>query len=1051
MSKLLLLADVHIHDYFQYNITKNFRLDQFDRLADRIVEECEEQHIRRIIIAGDLIQVAVVRPHVQHRVWGFVDKISAPSTIEEVLIIVGNHDADSKNNELSYDTSIVTLLNGRSKVRVVNKEVMDIDGIKFGFQSWQPDHPLDWLDDKVDILINHFTDAGEAWSGQTIDNSKFHAMFFGDIHKSYIKTVDDSTYISIGNPIGHRLGDQMDGQLLVLDTDTSDEATGYLVPISNNRQVGFKWVDTIIPGRYDFLRIYRPDKKPENAGEYCYDIEVPYAVVTSNATDHIDLVKSIDVNSVMNRYVGEMNLEEVHRKVVDEVNKSGYIQSQISLNFSLITLKVHNYRSIEDLELDFQGGVTLISGDFGAGKTSVLSALEYVLCGNSRVRNQIREGSDGEMYVDLTLEYLGVFYRILRGNGLMKFWVGDEDQVRCRSHLPPDSDNYYNPNPYNSINDCSWDAWEKLSFLQHWKLMYLDQMSVGLFASMGQNDRINILSKLFGWEIVQKYNESVSNLIHECTSGIDLVRTEIEKYKKSIETLSELGTTIDEADYSSMKSEQEVVLSSTKESLDKWSAIEADEARLSSLSDALSALDTPAPDKPDALNSDPDPEVVIRRLEDEATTNEEKQRELNLKWSNLASEIAEIKASVTQSNEAISDLNRQKSSRPILENRKVELDTRMNVLNAKVAELVTRLEGLSCSSTCHACGQNIHNESALNQLRSSVVEELKSVNRERSQLTTDIEYNQAALDTIDIDLIDKDIHERRAWLVSAQDSITIRLNSQNSIQDELVRVRGAHKVITNTLASIKSYMTAIESWKSQVEKRDEMQSAYVQLRAGIADRKSSLPDRSSIQAAYDDARNKITEYHGKIIEQDQIKTRLNKIHEIESEILPKLMTNIEDLEVRIVDLQKYSDLTSRNGVVTRSILTSCAEMLSTEDLVVTTMKELASGDMSPELSLAMKVRGRLIPYSNLSGGQLFLADMRFMMSLIEVAGGTGLLILDEAFKYLPPQFIDVIAAEVKGLNAKDILVITHEQSYPYNDRVLHVEMDSVGISHYSYK
>ena len=44
-------------------------------------------------------------------------------------------------------------------------------------------------------------------------------------------------------------------------------------------------------------------------------------------------------------------------------------------------IKINNFRSYEDQEIVFPQGSTLLSGDIGCGKTSVLLAIEFALFG----------------------------------------------------------------------------------------------------------------------------------------------------------------------------------------------------------------------------------------------------------------------------------------------------------------------------------------------------------------------------------------------------------------------------------------------------------------------------------------------------------------------------------------------------------------------------------------------------------------------------------------------------------------------------------------------
>lgn len=45
----------------------------------------------------------------------------------------------------------------------------------------------------------------------------------------------------------------------------------------------------------------------------------------------------------------------------------------------LVKLSVRNYALIRDLDIDFENGLTIITGETGAGKTILLGALSLIL------------------------------------------------------------------------------------------------------------------------------------------------------------------------------------------------------------------------------------------------------------------------------------------------------------------------------------------------------------------------------------------------------------------------------------------------------------------------------------------------------------------------------------------------------------------------------------------------------------------------------------------------------------------------------------------------
>lgn len=1045
ISRWLVTADVHIYDYAQHNFTPNFRLEQFDRLADRMVHAAKEEGAGGFIIAGDLIQVPVVKPHIQHAVWSFVKKLRDHGP---VLITLGNHDCDSKSDHIDTSTSIVTLLNDLDNVYLLNKEVYDICGLKVGFQSWLPNHDLDWFEGKIDILINHYTDVGAGWTGQPIDNTRYGMMYFGDIHKSYVT----DNKVSIGNPIGHRLGDQADGTLMILDLKSTDLEHSFQDPPHS-----FKWIDTIIPDQFDFLRMYRPDKLPVNAGQYKYDVEVPYSIGTSNVTNDMELVSSIDVPAVVKTYSDELGLSGIHDQVLDRYKLSGYASSQVSLKFNLISMEVNNYRSIDNFELSFLGGVTLIAGSQGSGKTTIINALEYALRGNARISSQIRRNTY-DLSVDLILEYLGTYYRIYRGNGVLKFWEGDEDQVRIQSYYESNHENYFPNVPFNNMRDCHAYLWSKLAFLDHWDVMYINQMSVGLFASMSQQERIDMLSKLMGWDTVTHYNDIIKEIISETSENVNTLSDEIKSLQSKISAVESLGIEVDPTDYDSLIKEKESEIRDASSFLGIAVELERKAEAIATITGSI----------PKALECPKIPEELLEISDDPAVTKEFIDNLESGYLAGLTSELSNKELLITSYETDLRNhrddvrttqelINKYK--REIVSNE--EIDKQIAEKGAQVQQLKTEID--SCThllehsegsdSTCDKCHQKLMTPEATESYKMNIRKTLESLNAKLQACQQSIV--KLAMSKLDTTSHLDNISTSESSIVKLDSSIEVLVAEIAKVNAERAKLKDEYNKLSNLVRIYNTYNKSAADYvankkliDSQLEVVNKLDTEY---NTAYAEYSSNTPypePSSSLRAHIANLVNDINQYKIKIVEGENVKVRKSNIQNYLSEI-DRINAEVDKVNSSISELQKYNDLTNKNGVVVRSILVKCAELLSNGDLVVTTTKELASGDLAPDLSLSMRVKNELINYDNLSGGQLFMTDIRFILSLIEVAGGVGVLILDEGFKYFSPEHIDIIAAEIKQCSARDVLIITHAENYPLCDRVIRATMDDDGISQYS--
>ena len=82
-----------------------------------------------------------------------------------------------------------------------------------------------------------------------------------------------------------------------------------------------------------------------------------------------------------------------------------------------VSLKVEGFRSFAELALDLPAGCVSLTGENGAGKSSVIDAIDYALFGPDGRSHDPYVGPHGEMLVELELDHRGDRYRVRRTAG----------------------------------------------------------------------------------------------------------------------------------------------------------------------------------------------------------------------------------------------------------------------------------------------------------------------------------------------------------------------------------------------------------------------------------------------------------------------------------------------------------------------------------------------------------------------------------------------------------------------------------------------------------
>ncbi|QPB08486.1 coil containing protein [Vibrio phage Va2] len=1080
--RILTSADLHIHDYPKYNLTgPGFRMDQFIQLAHRFVQIYKQFNCEKIVIAGDSIQTAVIRPEIQHTLVKFYQILSdgVAENGGDVDVTIGNHDKDSRALDTKREESLVSLLDLIPRVNIKHKVVEDIDGLSVGYSDFIPEHELEWIEGKVDILFNHYTDMGPTWGGQSIDKDKFGVMFFGDIHVPYRR----GNIVSIGNPIPHRLKDSCEGKAIIIDTQGEDfdsvvsQEIGsgvheldrqHEIEVLNGRKITWVWTDVITP-ETPFIRLYRPDKPPRKwAGELPYDVCVPYNRVQQKAQSEVgeisgDVTK-LDVDSILEANLTDVT-KEVHTKVLEIAKDSDISEEAVSMDFRLVSTFIKNFRSIDELRINWDGGVRRFTGHIGSGKSTIARALMFNFYGDRAIRDQFRDTADPKkehLEVDVVIEYNGIFHRIERGwdgSGYLYYWKSaDEDKILLDSYLDKKDPNWFPREQANKQADIDAMIRRDLPFLDLDKLFYIPQMSSGLFSDMKKNARIEMIAKLLGWNKVVDYSDIASGLLKVKKEEIDVTLSEISKLDGLIEATQERNLVLDETDYQSqidaLLKERESVEKSITDHNSYLNVLKTAEMKESN---AESKLNTTRPVLDGTIDTIDAAKEALEGIDNKIKALEEaKQEEIDrvAKEQNeivrQRGEIAKAKQEITAE---IGNVNLHNSNLDnALANAKSDLDRKKTQQESLTLAFNKAKEELEAEVTekCVLCGQDVHDEQKIAEAKQKrqanfdqAEKALKDINAEVVQAA--MEFGNATKAASEKKSAEE-LNEKIAALDANSVVLDEQMKSISPVNPELV-VEIAQ--LNNSKTPITTFITQMELYESTIEDGKKLEEEAAQIRSAA----EAMPHLDDVDAARKKSEDLLSEVSSIYPKQTKAKEDNEAIKLMESRILERegKEASIESIKVEMEHIEEYINLTSFTGPIVQAILTKTSEMLSTDTMVVKTIEEKRNGNHKPDLTLSVLIGEKWKDYSQLSGGQLFYADMKFILSLLEVIGKCGWMCFDEAFKFLDPDMIDEIGLAIKDSeNLRDVMVITHAESYIYAEKVVEAHLDDMGISHYTF-
>ncbi len=488
MSKILAVADVHLHDYPQRNSFQFQRLYQGSRIvAKNIIEVGKREGADYIAFCGDLIEKSIIRPYVMAEAYRFLHSIM--SEFKEGWIIWGNHDIDAKSSDQVMTDSCLALFLPPN-LKYMHQKQITLEGKVLGFNNWQPDIDLEWVNGKLDMLFTHaricYKKDSDLFQSQYLDETKFDIAFCGDIHRPG----QIGKYVSIGIPQRCKMSD-------------GEETTGVLIDLETG---DWKWVDLNPEDNLmKFQYVNQPELEGWNETFKVWNIYKPNTDKLIDPTTNLKVSGWEKIESLVDNAIKGSGLEEVHQQVLHTIPNLD--AGEVDFNFTPIRFYCKNWRSIDEVEMFFnEGDKILIVGENGSGKSSLLSAIKYAFCdvrstsGLSSLKPFIQFGTK-ECVTEVEFLYQGNKCRLRRGTKEYGLWINDE------------------PLKYSSKTDFEADARKRFPFIEYMEVMIHDQDHNQFIGSLTGERLAEIISKAFKLDRIDTYNDAATILLTQLQKG----------------------------------------------------------------------------------------------------------------------------------------------------------------------------------------------------------------------------------------------------------------------------------------------------------------------------------------------------------------------------------------------------------------------------------------------------------------------------------------------------------------------------------------------------
>lgn len=495
MSNILIVSDIHIHDYPSYNKVKDFRLHQNRVLAELIINSAKKNDCDTLFILGDITERSIYRPLILTEVKLFLDKLM--NYFKVGYFILGQHDLDSKDDNHGFHDSYLSSI-VPSNLYYSDKKILNIGNCIIAFSDWRNNIDLSFIPDKVDFLCSHATISYsdyDRFKSQHLDQRKFDLAILGDIHKKASK----GKFISVGTPIQNKLGDQTESTAIVLDPYNKNWS--YINIDPENKLLKFKYTSV--------------QKKEGFTSDNWYLVYKPN-IGKIDGQDTMNIPAWDEINELINKIIDSNGLSDIHGKILG----SCVYDSEVDFNFIPVHLRLKNFRSIKDCDIYFEDGdKILISGENGNGKSSLLLGLYYALKENRSLKDFVKFDTDS-CEAEIEFLYQSKMVKLLRGTKDYGLWISGERLT------------------YNNKREFEDDVLRRFPFINYMDIFFFTSNKSEILGSMAPERKGEIISKFFKLDKIDSYNTAGSLKLNDLKSRIEgklADKTTLEELIKFIE------------------------------------------------------------------------------------------------------------------------------------------------------------------------------------------------------------------------------------------------------------------------------------------------------------------------------------------------------------------------------------------------------------------------------------------------------------------------------------------------------------------------------------
>ncbi|MCK4647447.1 AAA family ATPase [Candidatus Pacearchaeota archaeon] len=654
-------------------------------------------------------------------------------------------------------------------------------------------------------------------------------------------------------------------------------------------------------------------------------------------------------------------------------------------------IKLKNIRSYEQGEIDFSGGSTLLAGDVGSGKTSILLGIEFALFGlqpGQRGSSLLRSGEEeGEVMLEFEVDNKKIIIeRTLKrkktiSQDFCAITINDERKEMSVTELK---------NKVLELLNYPAEFSKKQNILYKFTV-YTPQEEMKQIILEDPETRINTLRHVFGIDKYKKILENISIITIKLREEKRINEGLVMNLEQDKLNLVEKETELETKQYNLTSVEKELFLKT-----EQRKRIQEEKEEISKKIEEKNKLQQEIEKT----------KIIINNKQDTILSNAKTIEKVKSQMKELQDlRFDEAKISYLEQEIILKKKEKQK-----LADKNLEVNSQMHSLILRIEDnqkLEKKLSNLEICPTCLQSVDSTYRANVLNKLHNDVSQINKTIEeleQEKENMSGKIIAIDGKISSAEKELTDLKILKIKLQQVQEKEKHISEIEKSNLMLEEDVKLLSQHtEILNSSIFELKKFDNISET------KQKELDEALRQER--IADIKVA-----ELKKEIEVFSKQIDELKESIKKTEKIREHLNYITDVENWLSKQFITLISFIEKNVMIKLKaeFSNL--------------FAEWFY---MLVSDSFNIRLGD---DFTPIIEQQDYEIDYAYLSGGERTAIALAYRLALNQVINSflskiktRDLVILDEPTDGFSDQQLDKMRDILQQLNVKQLIIVSHEQ------------------------